>query len=123
MSRDIKIMAAAFAGMGVLHFVRPEPFEAIVPRPLPRKRELVHASGVAELACAGLMAWPRTRRLGGVLAVGLLAAVFPANVQMTVSAVQDPRKPWWWTLGTVLRLPLQLPMIRIALKAARGTAP
>lgn len=120
MSRDIKIMAGAFVGMGVLHFVKPQPFEAIVPKPLPYKRELVYASGVAELACGVMLAKPGTRRLGGALAVGLLAAVFPANVQMTVSAVQDDRKPWWYTLGTVLRLPLQLPMIRIALKAARG---
>jgi uncharacterized membrane protein len=120
MSRDIKLLAAGLAGMGVLHFVKPEPFEAIVPKPLPRKRELVYASGVAELACAGLMARPQTRRLGGALAVGLLASVFPANVQMTIDSARDPRKPWWFTLGTVLRLPLQLPMIRIALKAARG---
>lgn len=120
MSRDVTIMAAAFAGMGVLHFVRPEPFEAIVPQPLPHKRELVYVSGVVELACAALMARPQTRRLGGVLAVGLLASVFPANVQMTVSAMQDSRKPWWYKLGTVLRLPLQLPMIRIALKAAKS---
>jgi len=46
--------------------------------------------------------------------------VFPANVQMSVDAARDSRKPWWFTLGTVLRLPLQLPMIRIAMKAARG---
>jgi len=120
MTRDIKILAAAFAGMGVLHFVAPKPFEAIVPRPLPRKRELVYASGVAEITCAGLMARPATRRLGGLLSVGLLAAVFPANVQMTVSALQDSRKPWWFKAGTVARLPLQAPMIRIALKAARS---
>lgn len=120
MSRDIKIMAGAFVGMGILHFVKPKPFEDIVPMPLPYKRELVYASGVVELACGAMLAKPETRRLGGVLAVGLLAAVFPANVQMTVSAVQDTRKPWWYTLGTVLRLPMQLPMIRIALKAARG---
>ncbi|MCW2788686.1 MAG: hypothetical protein JWQ91_2557 [Aeromicrobium sp.] len=120
MSRDVTIMAGAFAAMGVLHFVAPKPFEAIVPKPLPRKRELVHASGVAELAVAALLARPQTSRVGGALAVALLAAVFPANVQMTVSAMQDPRKPWWFKAGTVARLPLQVPMIRIALKATRS---
>src|SRR5215218_6417092 len=103
MSRDIKVLAGIFTVSGVLHFVAPRPYEAIVPKPLPCKRELVQVSGAAEIACAGL-----------------LAAVFPANVQMTIDSACDPRKPWWFTLGTVLRLPLQLPMIRIALKAARG---
>jgi uncharacterized membrane protein len=120
MSRDIKVLAAIFTVSGVLHFVTPRTYEAIVPKPLPRKRELVQVSGVAEIACAGLMLHPRTRRVGGLASAGLLAAVFPANVQMTIDAARDSRKPWWFTLGTVLRLPLQLPMIRIALKAARG---
>ena len=44
--------------LGVLHFVRPRPFERIVPKPLPRKRELVYASGVAELACAAGLLHP-----------------------------------------------------------------
>lgn len=120
MSRDIAFLAGIFTVSGVLHFVAPKPYEAIVPKPLPHKRELVQVSGVAEIACAGLMLYPRTRRLGGLASAGLLAAVFPANVQMTIDTARDSRKPWWFTLGTVLRLPLQLPMIRIALKAARS---
>lgn len=120
MSRDIKILAGIFTVSGVLHFVTPRTYEAIVPKPLPYKRELVQVSGVAEVACAGLMLHPRSRRLGGLASAALLAAVFPANVQMTIDSARDPRRPWWFTLGTVLRLPLQLPMIRIALKAARG---
>lgn len=120
MSRDITALAALFTLSGVTHFVRPEPYEAIVPKPLPRKRELVYASGVAELACAALMLHPRTRALGGVATVGVLVAVFPANVQMTLSAMRSTKAPGWYKAGTVLRLPLQLPMIRTALKAARG---
>jgi len=120
MSRDVKVLAGIFAVSGVLHFVTPRTYEAIVPKPLPRKRELVQVSGAAEIACAGLMLHPRTRRLGGLASAGLLAAVFPANVQMTIDSARDSRKPWWFTLGTVLRLPLQLPMIRIAMKAARS---
>jgi uncharacterized membrane protein len=120
MSRDTKVLAGIFAVSGVLHFVAPKAYEAIVPKPLPHKRELVQVSGVAEIVCAGLILHPRTRPLGGLASAALLASVFPANVQMTIDSALDPRKPWWFTLGTVLRLPLQLPMIRIALKAARG---
>lgn len=120
MNRDIKLLAGIFTVSGVLHFVRPRTYEAIVPRMLPYKRELVLASGVAEVACAGLMLHPRTRRAGGLASAGMLAAVFPANVQMTVDSARSSRKPWWFTLGTILRLPLQVPMIRIAVRAAKS---
>ena len=120
MTRDIKIMGGAFVGMGILHFVKPGPFENIVPKVLPRKKELVYASGVVEIASGAMLLHPRTRRLGGIAAVGLLAGVFPANVQMTADALRSSRTPTWYKAGTVLRLPLQAPMIRIALKAARA---
>lgn len=119
MSCDVKVLAGIFAGVGVLHFVAPRQFEEIVPKPLPRKRELVYASGVVEVATAALLVNPSTRRTGGLLGVGLLAAVWPANFQMTLDALRSD-KPRWFKLGTVLRLPLQVPMLRIAARAAKG---
>jgi uncharacterized membrane protein len=50
---------------GLLHFLRPEPYVAIVPDALPRKREIVFASGVAEMAGGAAVLVPRTRRLAG----------------------------------------------------------
>ncbi|AXT85231.1 hypothetical protein C6I20_08525 [Aeromicrobium sp. A1-2] len=120
MSREINVLAAIFTVSGVLHFVSPRTYEAIVPKPLPYKRELVLASGAVEVACAGLMLHPRTRRVGGLASAALLTAVFPANVQMSIDSARDGRKPWWFTVGTILRLPLQVPMIRTAMRAARG---
>ncbi len=120
MDRDVKALAALLAVAGVAHFVRPQPFERIVPKALPRKRELVYASGVAELGSAALLAHPRTRRTGGLLAAGLLASVFPANVQMAVDVVRSERAPTWFKAGTVGRLPLQIPLVRTALKATRS---
>jgi uncharacterized membrane protein len=106
-----------FTVLGVLHFVRPRPFERIVPKPLPRKRELVYASGVAELACAAGLLHPRTRRPAGLASAVLLAALFPANVQMAL----DLNRTGSTTAKAVgfARLPLQVPLIRAALKAAR----
>lgn len=120
MNRDVKALAALLAVAGVGHVVRPEPFESIVPKPLPYKRELVYASGVAEVACAAMLLAPRTRRVGGLASAALLAAVFPANVQMTMSAMRSSRAPGWYKVGTVARLPLQVPPILTALKAARA---
>lgn len=113
-------LAALFTGAGALHLARTEFFESIIPAPLrPYKHELAVWSGVAELACAGLLAAPRTRRLGGLVSVGLLAGVFPANVQMTLDAFADHRSAGY-KVGTVARLPMQWPMIRTAWRAARG---
>ncbi|MEU4389320.1 DoxX family protein [Kribbella sp. NPDC023855] len=116
-SRSTTGLAVMFGVMGVLHFVKPEPFERIVPRQLPRKKELVYASGVAEIACAAGLLHPRTRRTAGLLSAGLLAAVFPANVQMALD-LNRKGSPRAKAIGFA-RLPLQIPLIRAALKASR----
>lgn len=120
MDRDVKALAGLLAVAGVAHFVAPQPFERIVPRALPRKRELVLASGVVEIAGAAMLAHPRTRRAGGLLAAGLLVAVFPANLQMTADVLRSRRASPWFKAGVVGRLPLQVPAVRTALKAAHG---
>ena len=120
MSRKVLGLAALFASSGVIHFAKPEVYEAIVPKQLPNKRELVYVSGAIELACAALLANPRTRRLGGLASAGLLVAVFPANVQMAVTALQSSKSPGWYKAATIARLPLQYPMIRTALGAGKS---
>lgn len=119
-NRDVKALAGLLAVSGVAHFVRPRPFESIVPAPLPYKRELVYVSGVAELACSAALLRPRTSVAGGYATAALMLAVFPANVQMAVRAVRSRRAPAWYTAATLVRLPLQAPLVRTALKAARS---
>lgn len=106
--------------MGILHFVAPKPFDKIVPPQLPGEaRTYTYASGVAELGVATALAIPRTRRLGGWLAAILFVAVFPANVQMAVDVVGNPKAPTAFKIGVLARLPLQIPMVVAALKVAR----
>ena len=99
-------LAAVFSVAGTLHFVRPKPYEAIVPPPFP-KRESVAISGVAEIAGALAVLHPTTRRAGGWWLIALLLAVFPANVYMAVSPEKIPgaHKIPRWALWA--RLPLQ----------------
>ncbi len=119
MSRSTTGLAGLFAVLGILHFAMPKPFEQIIPRALPAKKELVYASGAAELACAAGLLHPRTRRAAGLASAALLVAVFPANVQMAL----DLNRKGSTTAKAIgfARLPLQLPLIRAALKAARET--
>jgi uncharacterized membrane protein len=110
-------LATLLAVAGVAHFTRPKLFDAIVPRVLPgRSRNYTYASGAAELAIAGLVASPRTRRLGGTLAALLFVAVFPANVQMAID----------WRHASLVkraiafgRLPFQIPLVLWALRVRR----
>jgi len=104
---------------GVMHFVRPAPFVAIVPKALPRRAELVAISGAAELGCAALLAVPATRRVGGPLTAALFAAVFPANISM---ALRSGSRPTWYRLAAWARLPLQVPLVLWALRVGRAAA-
>lgn len=98
-------LAAFWVFAGAMHFVIPRQYEAIVPPQLARwKRELVIASGVAELA-GGLAVLPeRTRRGSRWWLLAMLVAVFPANVYMAVEAdrFKDIPAPALWG-----RLPFQ----------------
>jgi uncharacterized membrane protein len=101
------LLGAFFVAAGTLHFLKPKPYVAIVPDALPRKRELVFASGVAEIAGgAGVLAAP-TRRAAGWWLIATLVAVFPANVNMAVNAERfRVSEPLLWA-----RLPVQALLI------------
>ncbi|HVX54963.1 DoxX family protein [Nocardioides sp.] len=113
-----RIVAAAFTVSGTAHLAKPEVFESLMPRWLPRHREVIVGSGVLELACAAGLAVPATRRWAGYASAALLVAIFPGNVTMALDA-RGTGKPAWQA-ATFARLPLQVPLIRGALKAARS---
>ncbi|NGN93596.1 DoxX family membrane protein [Nocardioides sp. KC13] len=119
-------LAALFLGSGTLHLVRPQVFEAIVPPQLPEPRTVVEVSGVAEIVCGLGLLHPRTRRLAGLASAALLVGVFPANVQMSVDAGRRANRKRTaasagFFAGTLARLPMQWPMIKVALRAGKGT--
>jgi len=123
LTKDVQGLAVLFATSGILHLVRPRIFEPIVPRQLPAPRGLVYASGVAELACAVGLVHPSTRKAAGWASAAVLVGVFPGNVQM---ALTENKRANRGTGSRVMqavalaRLPLQIPLIRTALKATRG---
>jgi uncharacterized membrane protein len=116
--RDAKVVVGAFLVSGVVHLVRPEVYEPLMPSWVPAHREVILASGVAELAGALGMLFPPTRRLAGLASAALLVAVFPGNLKMAVDASKSRNTRF--KAAAYARLPLQLPMIRGAWRAGRA---
>jgi uncharacterized membrane protein len=109
MDRSRQLLAGFFVVAGAMHFVLPRSYEAMMPPSLPRHREAVVASGIAEIVGGMAVVPRRSRRFARWWLLGLLLAVFPANVHMALNPEQVPgldlkRVPRWalWA-----RLPLQ----------------
>ena len=118
MDKDISALAVILGTSGVIHLVKPEVYEPIMPRVVPAHREVIYGSGVVELLCAAGLLHARTRSLAGWGSLALLLAVYPANFKMAADAAQSDR-----TQRKAIaygRLPLQLPLLWSAYKAARS---
>ena len=113
-----RLFGPFFVLAGVLHFVTPRTYEAIMPDYLPRHRELVYASGVAEIVAGAATMHPRTRGFGVRLGVATLVGVFPANLQMALHPERYPQIPGG-RVALLARLPLQLVLIAWARAAGK----
>ncbi len=113
-------LATLIGGAGVMHFVRPELFDAIVPDWMPgAARTTTYVSGVMELTAAVLVAHPRTRRVGGWFAFWTFIGVFPANIQSALDGgIADAPEPLNSAAAAWLRLPLQIPLVLWARRVA-----
>ncbi len=102
---------------GLMHFVIPRTYEAIVPDWLPARRGIVYASGVAEIAGGAGVMHPATRRAASLWSVATLIAVFPANLHMALNP--DRYRVPGGRLALWLRLPVQALLVAWALAAGR----
>jgi uncharacterized membrane protein len=112
-----KLAGPFFIGAGALHFVRPEPYRAIMPPFVPAPDAMVALSGVAEAAGGAALLVPRTRRWAGWWLVATLVAIFPANVHMALHPERYARHVPGGRVGLYLRLPFQLVFIAWVLAA------
>ena len=115
--KDVALLAGIFTVSGVVHLVRPQTYEPLMPAWVPAHREVILGSGVAELVCAAGLLAPPTRRTAGLASALLLVAVFPGNIKMAVDSTRTPSTGF--KVAAFARLPLQWPMIRIAARAWR----
>jgi uncharacterized membrane protein len=107
--RSQRLLAGFFVAAGGMHFAVPRSYEAMMPPYLPRHREAVAASGVAEILGGLAVIPPRSRRFARWWLLALLLAVFPANFHMALDPEQvrglDLNRIPRWALWA--RLPLQ----------------
>jgi uncharacterized membrane protein len=113
--RTARLLAGVLVGSGLLHLARPRTYEWLVPPELGPARPWVLGSGVAELVAGALLAGSRTRRAGGRLAAALFVGFVPAHLH-TFRVVDRPAT----RAAAAVRLPLQVPLVRAALKVARA---
>jgi uncharacterized membrane protein len=107
-----------FVVAGALHFTHTRVYERTMPPYLPAHRELVLASGVAEIAGGTGLMHPRTRAAAGWWLIATLVAVFPANVHMALHPERF-RVPGGRTT-LLARLPVQAAFIAWVLAAMRA---
>jgi uncharacterized membrane protein len=112
-------LSVLLATSGVLHFVKPKPYDRMIPRGLGDPRPWVQASGAAELAVATALVHPATRSLAGWAAAALLVGIFPGNVTMATRAAGSTRASTKTKALLVARLPLQAPLVWWAVDVAQ----
>ena len=103
---SLLITAGLFVIAGVLHFVIPKFYLAIMPVWLPSPLLLVQLSGVFEIVGGIALLVPAMRTLAAIGLILLLIAVLPANVEMLRLAQARGASPVF-IAACWLRLPLQ----------------
>lgn len=99
-------LGIGFIFVGILHFIRPSGFVAIVPPFLPAHLELVYISGVFEILGGIGLFLPRLQRFAVIGLITLAIAVFPANIYMVMHP-EEFATGWITPLALWIRLPLQ----------------
>ena len=110
MTLSVALIGLIFVVGGVMHFLRPRVYLAIMPSWLPAAAALVVVSGVFEILGGIGVLVPATRVIAGWGLIALLFAVFPANVQMLLNA-RGAHASASTMAVLVARLPLQVLLV------------
>jgi uncharacterized membrane protein len=101
-------MAAVYIVAGINHFIHPGVYLKIMPPWVGWQPTLVIVSGVLEILFGLMLFFPGTRQIASWCIIGLLVAVFPANIQMMLNYLHENNPRLWIA---ILRLPLQFVLI------------
>lgn len=98
------IMAAMYIIAGVMHFIKPRVYGAIMPPYIPYKKAMVFWSGVAEVVLGVGLLFDTTRVFAVWGIILMLLIFFTVHIDMITNEKHKGKFPAWllW-----LRLPLQ----------------
>ncbi|MFZ1702617.1 MAG: DoxX family protein [Pyrinomonadaceae bacterium] len=80
-------MAVMLTVTGIAHFTSTELMVDMMPDAIPLKREMVHFTGVCELAAVLGLIWNKTSRLASILLIVFFLLVLPANIAGSLKQV------------------------------------
>jgi uncharacterized membrane protein len=92
------LMAAFYLAAGTVHLRAPDAFLPIMPGWVPAPREVILATGVAELFGAAGLLVPRLRKAAGIGLALYAVCVLPANIKHALEGIAIPSLPtsWWY---------------------------
>ena len=110
-----KIIIFIFLLSGSFHLINPGVFYALIPPILGMQNFWIVSTGILEIACAiGLLT---KQKWAPNLTAGVLFVIWVGNWWYAIDVTWNLESSWILIIGSWLRLPLQLPLIRWALKS------
>lgn len=87
-----------YVPFGMLHVLAPDKFLPIMPPTVPLKRQVVIATGVAEILGGFGLLLPSTRKAAAIGLALYAIGVYPANVYHALARKRVPPLPdsWWY---------------------------
>ena len=110
-----KILIFTFLLSGTIHLVNPGVFEALIPPFLGKNYLWIMVSGVTEIIAAlGILT---KQSWAPKFTVLILLIIWVGNWWYAINVTFNLESSWFITLGSWLRLPLQIPLIQWALRS------
>ena len=107
-------LAAFFINVGIDHFINPDFYLSIMPPAFPMHLEAVYISGFFEILGGICVLIPSLRIIAGWGLVGLLIAVYPANLYLAFNETPQEAIGISAFAASWIRLPIQFIFIGLA---------
>lgn len=108
-------LSAFYGFAGILHIFMPKPFLGITPAWVPEPEVVIFLTGLCEITGAVGLLMPRLRKAAGIGLALYAVCVLPANIKHAIDTLGGATvSPWQW-LYHLVRLPLQPPLVWLAL--------
>ncbi len=102
------VMSIMYILAGIMHFIKPRVYGAIMPSYIPNKKGMVFWSGVAEVAGGVGLLFEETRAIAIWGIIAMLIVFFTVHIDMLSNEKLKGKFPVW---ALWMRLPLQFGLI------------